>query len=58
MNSKTPICPLMLFFESDRHKCNISLCNYDKRTKDCTMKCLKKEDTTNDNRTRKSVETG
>lgn len=40
---KTPICPLMLFFEGDQHKCNTTLCDYSKQTKTCTMKCLKKE---------------
>lgn len=38
---KTPICPILLFFDGDQYKCNPNKCNYDKFTKTCTMKCLK-----------------
>ena len=38
---KTPICPILLFFEGDEYKCNKSECNYDLIKKTCTMKCLK-----------------
>jgi len=38
---KTPICPILLFFKGDEYKCNPLNCNYDRKTKTCTMKCLK-----------------
>lgn len=38
---KTPICPILLFFEGDEYKCNKHKCNYSLKTKTCTMKCLK-----------------
>lgn len=38
---KTPICPILLFFKGDEHKCNPNKCNYDMKKKICTMKCLK-----------------
>ena len=36
---KTPICPVLLYFKGDEHKCNTSKCNYDKKTKTCSMGC-------------------
>ena len=38
---KTPICPILLFFKGDEYKCNPLNCNYNRKTKTCTMKCLK-----------------
>lgn len=38
---KTPICPILLFYKGDENRCDISKCNYSKKTKYCTMSCLK-----------------
>ncbi len=38
---KTPICPILLFYEGDEFKCNTDKCNYNRFKKTCTMKCLK-----------------
>lgn len=38
---RTPICPMLLYFKGDEHKCNPNKCNYNVFSRLCTMKCLK-----------------